>query len=191
MFFVLCSHVWFCLVVSCIWFPCLCIVSCCVLCFDFFMPLLSFSPWSSLCLLPFLLRVCLPLSVVLFPPCIPLVISPVGPPHLFLILSLVCVCLVCVFPALYVHSLHLFAPDFAAICGCRMFVFMLEFQSPCGMFWFWVFHVWFVLCLFLCTLLNCFILLLCLDVVLLLWFFCPGLFFFPCSLGFLLPSALI
>uniref|UniRef100_A0A671VF22 t-SNARE Domain Containing 1 n=2 Tax=Sparus aurata TaxID=8175 RepID=A0A671VF22_SPAAU len=50
-----------------------------------------------------------PLSVVLFPPCIPLVISPVGPPHLFLVLSLVFVYLVCVFPALLVQSLSLAA----------------------------------------------------------------------------------
>ena len=46
---------------------------------------------------------------------------------------------------------------------------------------FWFFHVWFVLCLFLCTLLNCFILLLCLAVSLLLCFVVFGI---SCSLVF-------
>ena len=67
-----------------------------------------------LCLLSFkcLLcsSLCLPLSVVLFSQCIPLVISPVGPPHLFLVLSLVFVYLACVFPSLLVRSLYLSAP---------------------------------------------------------------------------------
>ena len=42
MFFVLCSCVRFCLVVSCIWFPCLCIMSCCVSFFVFSMSHVSF-----------------------------------------------------------------------------------------------------------------------------------------------------
>ena len=70
------------------------------------------------------LQVCLPLSAVLFPLYVPLVIAPVGPPHLFLVLSLVFVYLVCVFPALLVCSLHLFVPDFASVCPCPMFLLM-------------------------------------------------------------------
>ena len=44
-------------------------------------------------------------------PCIPLVISPVGPPHLFLVLSSVSVYLVSVFPSLPVWSLY--------VCLCQ------------------------------------------------------------------------
>ena len=53
-----CSCVWICLVVSCIWFPCLCIMSC---------VLIFHAPLSFKCLL--CSSLCLPLSVVLFPPC--------------------------------------------------------------------------------------------------------------------------
>ena len=82
-------RIWFCVLYSpvAIWFPCLCIMSCCVLYFDFPCPAVSFK--YLLCS-----SLCLPLSVVLFLPCLPLIISHVGPPHLFLVLLVVSVYLV-------------------------------------------------------------------------------------------------
>ena len=64
------------------------------------------------------LQVCLPLSAVLFPLYVPLVIAPVGPPHLFLVLSLVFVYLVCVFPALLVCSPLILPLSAPAPCSC-------------------------------------------------------------------------
>ena len=74
----------------------------CVVCFDFSMPscVLSVSPMffhqsPSVCQCSH--------------PCIRFIISPVGPPHLFLVLSSVSVYLVSVFPSLLVWSLYLSA----------------------------------------------------------------------------------
>ena len=80
-------------------------------------------------------------------PCIPLVISPVGLPLLFLILSSVSVYLVSVFPSLRVRSLYfsasvfVHAPVHVPSPICSLF--------PHGMcFWIWVLHFafWFELC---------------------------------------------
>uniref|UniRef100_A0A671WQM4 Immunoglobulin V-set domain-containing protein n=1 Tax=Sparus aurata TaxID=8175 RepID=A0A671WQM4_SPAAU len=114
-----------------------------------------------------------PLSIALFPSCshvlLPFVVSPVGPPHLFLVLSSVSVYLVSVFPSLLVWSLFLsasfcvHAPVLVPAPVCSMF--------PHGMcFWIWVlpfdlnfvlFGLYFVLP-FLVATLPCFLLILCL-----------------------------
>ena len=129
------------------------------------------------------LQVCLPLSAVLFPLYVPLVIAPVGPPHLFLVLSLVFVYLVCVFPALLV-CLPLILPLSApAPCSCSCLFpipsqYVLVLSFPC-LFCTLPFSLHFVLFCYSAWMLCCY------------FGFCPGFIFVPCSLSFLLPSALI
>ena len=90
-------------------------------------------------------------------PCLPLVISPVGPPHLFLVLSLVSVYLVCVFPAVHVWSLYLSASVHAPACS-QFPGAMCSLGFDFCIFAFWV-EFWLVICTlsFSCIFLNYFL----------------------------------
>ena len=151
MFFVLCSCVWFSLVVSCIWFPCLFyIVSCCVLGFDISLPTVSFKflPYDLLSVFSlFSLHVCLPLSVVLFPPYTPLLV-------LVLVIS-VCVfslCLPCTPCPVFAYVVSVLATVHICSCSCLMFSLCLVSCLVCFgflhfAFWFQLWF-WFGLCPF-------------------------------------------
>ena len=70
-------------------------------------------------------------------PCIPLVISPVGPPHLFLVCSSVSVYLVSVFPSLLVgHCILSVCSLDGFVCPCSSCLCSCRFPVPSGMrFW--------------------------------------------------------
>ena len=91
------------------------VVSLCFVQIMFFLSSILLSLYPVLCLMfwcfhalmcPLSVSYVLPSVCQCSQPCIPLVISPVGPPHLFLVLSSVSVYLVSVFPSLPVRSLY-------------------------------------------------------------------------------------
>ena len=143
-----------------------------------------------------LVAVCLPLSGSVFSSVLPPLVTSPGlfppiSPHLFLVSLLVSVYLVSPFPLVFVSSLPLFlllsVSVSVGVIVPQWYVFFVVVFLDCE---FWFSHICFVLCLFLCTL-NCFILLLCLAVVLLLWFFVLVSFSFHAPFCFLLPSAFV
>ena len=141
------------------WFPCVFLV----------FPFLLFSLCSVLCIFPFLLS-CLSPPVCQYTSCLILCVissssqmcSSLLSPHLFLVSSLVSVYLVPACPCLFVRSLLLYG---VSVVFNVSFEFLplssLFFLFPSGIcflggFWILVPKFWFVLCLFVGTLVFCY-----------------------------------